>query len=212
MAIQPPLTYLITKGNLTPQNFADASNNTLAIIRSAIDANISLIQIREKRISARLLMELSTRCVNAAAGTLTKILINDRFDIALAAGANGVHLTSDSIPTRFVRDAAPKSFVIGVSTHSIMSAEKARGEGADFVTLSPVFPTISKNQSLPPVGLEALTRACRAVSPFPVIALGGIEAANWRSALDAGACGIAGIGFFNDTHNLETLMSGIRNS
>lgn len=179
---------------------------TIKIIKTATQAKISLIQIREKNLPARQIFELATDAVKIGKNSKTKILINDRADIALAAKADGVHLTSKAIPTRIVRQSFPKNFIIGVSTHSLESAKKAKCEGADFATFSPIFPTVSKTKYGVPQGIERLKDVCDKLKNFPVIALGGINKINYKTVLENGASGFAAIRFLNSEENLKMLQ------
>lgn len=194
--IKKPLIYLITKGNLTDQNFSNESSKTLQLIKSAITKGISLIQIREKNLSTKLVYQLTEKAVEISKNSTTKILVNERADIAFVAKADGVHLTSNAIPTKVIRQNFPKNFIIGVSTHSLETAENAKNEGADFVTFSPIFPTISKQIYGQSKGLKELRTVCEKLKPFPVIALGGIDETNFQKVLENSASGFAGISFF----------------
>lgn len=201
-----PLLYLITKGDLTNENFVEKKTETLKIIKTAAENNISLIQIREKQLPARLVLKLTSEAVKFTQNNQTKILVNDRADIAFAAKADGVHLTSKSIPTSLIRQNFPKGFIIGVSTHSIKKAELAKKEGADFVTFSPIFPTASKAKYGEPQGLGKLSEVCEKLKKFPVIALGGIDETNYKSVLENGASGFAAIRFLNNEEDLRKLL------
>ncbi len=196
--IRKPYIYLITKGNLTHENYSTESIKTLQNIKSAKDFGISFIQIREKQLSAKLSFELTSEIIKITKNSATKILVNERADIALAAKADGVHLTSNALPTSLIRRKFPNNFIIGVSTHTLEKAEKAKDEGADFVTFSPIFPTISKPNYGKPQGLENLREVCEKLKPFPIIALGGIDKTNYRTVLENGASGFAGISFFDE--------------
>lgn len=197
--LNPPIIYQITNGTTTAQTASSDPqfSNILASVRTAIDAGVNLFQIREKALSARVLYELTASAVEIARGSNLRLLVNDRFDIARAAGADGVHLTSQSMPASFVREACGPKFLIGVSTHSRDEVVAARDAEANFVVFGPVFDTESKQAFGEPQGLEKLRDACRAVEPFPVIAIGGINFESLGSCLDAGAQGIAGIRMFN---------------
>ena len=196
------IVYLITPGEATATDFNASRDAILQTVEYAVNLGVDMIQIREKQLPARLLFELTRDVVEAARGSETKILVNDRFDIAMAAGADGVHLTSVSMPTEAVRAMTPKEVVIGVSTHSLASAEAAKNAGAQFVVLGPVFETPGKDT---PLGLEQFRAACETLSSFPVIALGGINLENAESAMEAGAAGVAGIGAFNEVQSLKVL-------
>jgi thiamine-phosphate pyrophosphorylase len=192
--LSKPLIYLITEGNLTAENFDVNKNRILEIIKTAVENKISLIQIREKKITAKLVFELTSEAAKITKNSNTKLLVNDRADIALTAKADGVHLTENSVSAAIIRRSFPKNFIIGVSTHSIESAEKAKIQGADFITFSPIFDSPGKGAS---VGLGKLSEVCRKLKPFPVVALGGIDETNYKSVLETGASGFAAIRFFH---------------
>ena len=122
-------------------------------------------------------------------------------DIALAAGAVGVHLTENSLAAEIVRRVFPAGFVIGVSAHSIETLSAAKSGGADFAVFSPVFASPGKGA---PVGVEALRAARARLEPFPIIALGGVEETNYEAVLKI-ADGFAAIRFLNDAENLRKL-------
>ncbi|HSK73131.1 MAG TPA: thiamine phosphate synthase [Pyrinomonadaceae bacterium] len=201
------MIYLITTGEATAENFNRQKEQILKIIKASVEAKISLIQIREKKLTARLLFELARASALITKNTETKLLINDRADIALAAGADGVHLTSVSIPTNIIRRNFPENFIIGVSAHSLEKAENAKEQGADFVTFSPIFFTPNKGE---PQGLENLRKVCEKLKPFPVVALGGIDENNYKTVLQSGASGFAAIRFLNNTDNLRKITKELR--
>lgn len=196
--LKPPIIYQITSGTTTAQTTSSDPqfSNILASVRAAVDARVSLFQIREKLLSARVLYELTVRAAEITRHSNTRLLVNDRFDVARAAGADGVHLTSQSLPASIVREMCGPEFLIGVSTHSRDEVVVARAAGADFVVFGPVFDTESKRAFGEPQGLEKLCDTCRAVEHFPVLAIGGINSENAASCLEAGASGVAGISMF----------------
>lgn len=146
--------------------------------------------------NARVLYELAGRASEITHGSSTRLLVNDRFDVARAAGADGVHLTASSLPANVIREICDPDFLIGVSTHSLETAQAAAKAGADFVVFGPVFETESKRAFGAPQGLEKLREVSDALAGFPVLAIGGIDVENANECFRAGASGIAGISLF----------------
>ena len=209
-----PILYLITRGATTEATTPDSSEfrDILVQISSAVDAGIDLIQVREKNLTARVLFELVFRAVEITLGTSTRLLVNDRADIAAGAGADGVHLTTQSIDAATIRKTFGKEFLIGASTHSLAEAIAARDSDADFVVFGPIYKTKSKEQYGSPLGLSKLSEVTRALGGFPVLALGGISADNARDCLNAGAAGIAGISLFSVPENLSRVVNLLKKS
>ncbi len=164
------------------------AGNVLRSVEAAVQSGVDMIQVREKDLPARELYELVCRVRDAASKSSTKVLVNDRLDVAVAAGIDGVHLPGEGLPVRRVR---PLVRTVGCSVHHIDEALRAESEGADFVVFGPVFETPGKN----PVGIEALRHVAGAVR-IPVLAIGGITAGNTPAVLEAGAAGIAAIRLF----------------
>lgn len=197
--LRRPITYLITGGGTSsPAEFAAL----LGLLESAARARVTLVQIREKALTARALFELASRAAALTRGSETRVLVNDRADIARAAGCDGVHLTTRSPGARDVRRAFGEDFLIGVSTHTREEARAAREGGADFAVFGPVFDTPSKREYGPAVGLRSLKEAALFLAPFPLVALGGVEEGNAGDCLAAGAEGIAAIRLFAGGQNL----------
>jgi len=158
----------------------------------AAAAGAAMIQVRAKTLATRALMALVRDVVAVARGV--PVLVNTRADVALACGAQGVHLPSDGLAADVVRSIAPAGFLIGVSCHTVEELVRAEREGADFAVYGPVFATAS-HPGAAPVGLEALATAVRAMR-IPIYALGGVTEANAPLCITAGAAGVAGISLF----------------
>jgi thiamine-phosphate pyrophosphorylase len=180
-----------------------------ARIAEALRAGVDMVQIREKDLEARELFELTQAAVETRGGGGGKILVNSRTDVALAAGADGVHLPADGLGVHAVRRIAPARFTVGVSCHSCDEVCAAEQEGADFAVFGPVFDTASKRAYGPPLGLARLEEACRNVR-IPVLALGGVTIESARSCMEAGAAGIAGISLFQGPHPVEETVAALR--
>jgi thiamine-phosphate pyrophosphorylase len=172
-----------------------------ARIAEAIRAGIDLVQVREKDLSTKELIAVAVRALEAARRAATRVVINDRLDVALALGAAGVHLGQSSLPAELVRRIAPRDFMVGVSCHSLGEAREAEAAGADYALIGPIFETPSKAAFGPPLGLDVL-RAVATRLKIPVLALGGVTVERVRGCLDAGATGIAGIRIFQECDSL----------
>jgi thiamine-phosphate pyrophosphorylase len=209
---EQPIIYLITSGATNEQTTpaSEAFTDILQLVSAAVAAKISLIQLREKLLTARVLFELTTQAANITRGTETRLLVNDRADIACGGGADGVHLTEVSLPARVVRRTFGSNFLIGVSTHSLEQARGARDADADFAVWGPVFETESKNIYGEPQGVRNLTEVSRELNPFPIVALGGLKLDNVAECVAAGAKGIAGISLFQNIEELPITVSSVR--
>jgi len=197
-----PIIYPITSGNNHP--------DILRLVRAAVDAEVPLFQIREKSLSARALFDLVSQAAELTRGTKTRLLVNDRSDIARAAGADGVHLTTQSLPVEVVRKTCGAEFLIGVSTHSLAEARAACAGGADFVVFGPVFETASKRVYGEPQGLNKLSEVTRELGECPVLAIGGVTVEHVAECFEAGASGVAAISMLNDAANMSSIVRAIR--
>jgi thiamine-phosphate pyrophosphorylase len=187
-------------------------------ISRAVAAGIDWIQIREKDLSARELLALARAAVKAEGSGATRIIINDRLDVALASRAGGVHLGEASMTVAavsawrnaaIVGNAALKNFLIGASCHSVESVRAAERDGADYVIFGPVFATPSKEKLGAPHGINRLAEASKAVR-IPVLAIGGITEENARECFAAGAAGIAAIRMFSGERDLAGIVGRLR--
>ena len=161
--------------------------------RHAAEAGVDLVQVRERDCPAAGLAAIVRDMVAAVRGTRTRVLVNDRLDVALACEADGVQLRGDSLPVDAARRLAPPGFLIGRSVHSAEDAKAAAN--ADFLIAGTVFPTVSKGVSAPLLGVEGLHAIARAV-PIPVLAIGGVTEMCVDRIAQAGAAGCAAIGLF----------------
>ena len=191
----------------------DPAPALLETIRKAAAAGINWIQIREKDLETRSLAELARFAVAATQKTGSRILVNDRLDVALAAGAAGVHLGETSLPVETVaewrRSAGRAEFRIGASCHSVEAAHAAHGAGADYIFFGPVFATPSKAAFGTPQGIERLRNVCRSVR-IPVLAIGGVTVENAHSCFAAGAAGVAAIRLFQESEDVSAVVNCLR--
>lgn len=163
---------------------------------NAVRAGVDVIQVRERDLPDGQLATLVREMVGVTAGTKTQVVVNDRADIAIVAGAAGVHLRGDSASASRVRPMAPEGFLIGRSVHSLADVDAAvAGGGCDYLLFGTVFPSEGKPDGHPVAGLDALRQVC-ARSPLPVIAIGGMNERRAAAARDAGAAGVAAVGMF----------------
>jgi len=164
-------------------------------VRAASRAGVHLVQVREPDLDGRALTALVRACLAAVQATPTRILVNERIDVALVAGAHGVHLRSTSVPTPRARELCPRPLLVGRSVHSGDDLSLA-GEEADYLLFGTVFPTGSK-PGQGAAGLNALRRGVRA-APVPVLAVGGVIPERMAEILATGASGVAAISAFHD--------------
>ncbi|HUL17113.1 MAG TPA: thiamine phosphate synthase [Terriglobales bacterium] len=218
----PILCYVTHRRSLPLATSSDAMGLLLDTIEAVAAAGTDWIQLREKDLSGRECFELARRALQRIQirGTATRLLVNDRLDVALSAGAGGVHLSENSLTVQdasrvrddfFARRSVPPDFLIGVSCHSLGSALGAARGGADYIYFSPIFSTPSKEVYGPPQGVERLAHICHAVD-IPVLAIGGVNAQNASQCFAAGAAGIAAIRLFQDSANLSSVVEHLHSS
>jgi thiamine-phosphate diphosphorylase len=162
-------------------------------LAAAVREQVEWIQIRDKQLAARDLLEVTCHVIGSAPAA--KVIVNTRMDVALAGGAAGLHLPGNSIAANRWRVLAPPGFLIGASCHTLEEVVAAEREGANYVLFGPVFKPLSKESDLMARGVGLLEQAVRSVK-IPVLALGGITRDNQKDCLAAGAAGIAAISLF----------------
>jgi thiamine-phosphate pyrophosphorylase len=185
-----------------------AAERLVALAGAAASAGVDIIQLRERDLEAADLLRLARRVLDAIRGTAARLVVNERTDVALTAGAHGVHLRGDAVPAKRVRAIVPATFLIGRSVHSGEDArEVERAGGCDYLVCGTVFRTTSKPQARELIGLAGLAGVCRSTTR-PVLAIGGVTVASAREVALAGAAGIAAIGLFDTTSRDDTVHGG----
>jgi thiamine-phosphate pyrophosphorylase len=182
-------------------------------IRRAALSGTDWIQIREKDLDARTLVELARFAVAETRATAARVLVNDRLDVAVAASAGGVHLGEKSLALESViewrRSTGRMDFLVGVSCHSLESARAAGRGGADYIFFGPVFATPSKAAFGAPQGIERLREVCASVGT-PVLAIGGLNVEGAHECIGAGASGVAAIRLFQDSADSAELAARLK--
>jgi thiamine-phosphate pyrophosphorylase len=194
---QRPVLCLVTDRHRLP---SPSVAHLIDHLRAAVRAGIDLVQVRERDLPDVALIDLVRQTIAVARPEGVAVVVNDRFDVAMAAGADGVHLRGDSVPADRVRREAPSPFLIGRSIHSAGEADAVVKTGeCDYLLFGTVFPSTGKPQGHPIAGLPMLRDVCRAAA-LPVLAIGGIDPSNAADVAAAGAAGIAAIGSFMLPH------------
>lgn len=203
ISLPRPIVCVVTPGR-------GGSTAIISAITAAARAGADLVHIRERQLNDRALLDFVRRAVDATGGTSTRVLVNERADVALAALAAGVHLRDDSMPASRVRAVVPDGFLIGRSVHSVAAAREAEADGGcDYLVFGTVFHSESKPEGHPTAGLDALECVCRAVR-LPVMAIGGITEARAAEVARAGAAGIAAISLFADAAAVGPAVAAVR--
>jgi thiamine-phosphate diphosphorylase len=223
----PPILCFVTPGPSGAQNSSAAARvaSLSDLVARAVDAGIDLVQIREPDLPATILLDLVRAAVARSGDAATRIIVNDRVDVALAAGAHGVHLGARSLPAERVRSIVPRGFLVGCSIHSV---EEARGLAApsqpsardpqasrlpviDYLVAGTVFPTRSKPAATRFLGTDGLSAIVRETA-IPVLAIGGIGLERLAAVGATGAAGFAAIRLFADASpgELHTLVERAR--
>ena len=184
MSFRLPKIYPLTDVGLTGLTHAEQ-------VRRLAKGGATLIQLRDKTSGAREFLESARAAVIAARECGVKLIINDRADIAVAVGADGVHLGQDDLPVSAARELLGTKAIIGLSTHSLSQAEAATKLAIDYLALGPVFSTSTKDDTAPELGLTGLTEIRHRIAEFPLVAIGGITVDRALEVLHAGANSLA---------------------
>lgn len=166
------------------------SRGVEAAVHAAVAGGVTVVQLREKQTTGRAFLERACALGEWLRGRGVTFIVNDRIDIALACGADGVHVGQEDLPCRVARRLMGPDRIVGVSVSTVAEALQAEADGADYLGVSPVFSTLTKTDTPEPTGLAGLT-AIRAAVRLPLVAIGGIHVGNARQVLAAGADGIA---------------------
>jgi len=190
--------YLITDRHQT------AGRPLLSVLARALSAGVKAVQLREKDLDTRSLLELAADLLSLTRKHGALLFINDRVDLVMALGADGVHLRSDSMPVPVARRLLGSDRLIGASTHSVEEVRKAEADGADFAVLGPIYDTPSKRLHGDPIGLPPLEEANRQ-SQIPILAIGGISLPCVQEVRRAGARGVALISAISEAEDVESI-------
>jgi len=199
-ALPSPAVYVLINGQRWKQGQAAFDDQVIQLIK----AGVCLIQFRDKTISDRAHVAAGERLSQLTKATPTAWIMNDRVDLAIVAGAHGVHLGQDDLPIEVARKMMPQGALIGVSTHSIQQARAAEASGADYIGVGPVFESETKHFS-DFVGVDLVTAVANEIK-VPAFAIGGINLENVSQIHDAGVCRIAVSGVVNATENPGTTV------
>ena len=195
--------YLVTDRSLS------RGRATVEIVRAAVAGGVTCVQLREKSCGTREFIEEARALVAVLRDAGVPLIVNDRVDVALAAGADGVHLGQRDMALADARRLGPAGWIIGISAESVEDAIRAEKEGADYIGVSPVFATPTKTDHATPLGLEGL-RAIRAAVKIPLVAIGGIQMANARDVIRAGADGLAVVSAIASADSPQAAAAALR--
>jgi thiamine-phosphate pyrophosphorylase len=182
VSLIPPLYAILAAGQ--------GQEATVSLAGILVDAGVRLIQLRDKRASPRVIHEVSRELNEAMAPRGVRVIINDRPDIAAIIGAGGVHVGQEDLPVEEARKICGAGRWVGVSTHNIEQFLEAERTSADYIAVGPIFPTATKENPDPVVGLEFL-RAARRLTQKPLVAIGGITIESAEAVYRAGADSVA---------------------
>lgn len=180
------------------------------VVAEAIAGGATIIQFRDKTMSNRQFAETARRLVTMSRISSVPFIVNDRVEIAIEVGADGVHIGRNDGDPRTIRELLPPGMILGISAIDYADALSLDTTGADYLGVGPIFPTISKDDATLAIGAEKLARICRDVSK-PAVAIGGIKESNLKSVIDAGAAGSAVISAVTHALDMPAAVARLRN-
>jgi thiamine-phosphate pyrophosphorylase len=191
-----PILYLVTDPDLS------LGRPEEEIVRRAVAAGVTMVQYRDKDTSTKRMIEKTRLMAEICRPAGVSLIVNDRLDVAMAGGADGVHLGQDDMTLPAARGIVGEAFIIGISITTIEEAKEAEEAGADYLGANGVFPTGTKTDLGEPLGLEGVSRLA-AASPLPIVAIGGINAGNAGEVMSSGANGVAVVSYIVSAENIE---------
>ncbi len=190
------------------RNVERLNRTHLDVARAALEGGATMIQLREKNMATDEMLRLATSLRELAHGYRAVFIVNDRVDVAFASEADGVHLGADDIPIPIARHMLGPDALIGATVSAPGDARQAEEQGASYLGVGPVYPTLSKADSGPAIGAAPLTDVKRLVS-IPVLAIGGISCANTASVIRSGADGVAVISAVADAPDMVAATAAL---
>jgi len=195
--------YLVTDRGLA------RGRSTLDIVKAAVSGGVTCVQLREKDCSTLEFIEQARAIKNFLGARKIPLIINDRLDVALAVGADGVHLGQKDMPLEMARKIAGSSMLIGISAESVQDAIEAENGGADYLGVSPIYATPTKTDTAPPLGLEGL-REIRKRVEIPLVGIGGLNNSNAAEVIRNGADGVAVVSAIVAAEDPETAAMNLK--
>ncbi len=191
-----PLLYLVTDPDLS------LGRPEEEIVRRAVAAGVTMVQYRDKNTTTKQMIEKTRLMAEICRPAGVSLIVNDRLDVALAGGADGVHLGQDDMTLPDARRIVGEAFIIGISVTTIEEAKEAKKDGADYLGANGVFPTDTKTDLCEPLGLEGVSRLA-ATGTLPIVAIGGINNKNAGDVISAGAAGVAIVSYIVGSEDIE---------
>jgi len=195
--------YLVTDRSLS------RGRTTLDVVRQAVAGGVTCVQLREKHCSTREFIDQARALQPLLKDKRIPLIINDRLDVALAVGADGIHLGQQDMALADARKIVGQTMVIGISAESVADAIRAEQQGADYIGVSPVFATPTKADTAEALGLEGIQKIRRAVA-IPIVGIGGVNQRSAAAVLGAGADGIAVVSAIVSAHDPKQAAADLK--